>query len=173
MPSNSEEGAIASGRGKWSQPNVPHRGWRCIEIEDLGKAHRICEMCEAQSIRFVHYMANPAYDDVLACGCVCGGHMEQDLGGARARDQSMRSRGAKRTRWLTRRWRVSSKGNEWIEAEGYRVTIFPSGSRWRSAVVAAEGSYKHFSRRTYATENEAKLAAFDLITQMLLRRSAT
>lgn len=169
MPNSMEERAIPAGRGKWSQPNIPHEGWRCIEIEDLGKADRTCEMCEAQSIRFVHYMENPAYHEVLACGCICAGHMEQDLIGARVRDQSMRSRGSKRTRWLTRRWRVSSKGNEWIEADGCRVTIFPKGDRWRAAVISVEGSYQHFSRRSYASENEAKLAAFDLITRLLLR----
>jgi hypothetical protein len=36
-----------------------------------------------------------------------------------------------------------------------------------SAVVAVGGDFKYFSRRSYATEGQAKLAAFDLVTKLL------
>jgi hypothetical protein len=172
MPRSTEEQAIASRRGKWSDAGVPHKGWNCIEIEDLGAPDSVCEMCEAQPIRFVHHMQHTEYNETLACGCVCAGNMEQDLVAARQRDESMRSRAAKRTRWLTRRWKISAKGNEWLEADGFRVTIFERGHRWAAAVVAVGGSFKHFSRRTYPTENQAKLAAFDLITRLLQARES-
>jgi hypothetical protein len=41
-------------------------------------------MCESQAVRFVHYMEHDDYPEVLEVGCVCAGHMEQDLEGARA-----------------------------------------------------------------------------------------
>jgi hypothetical protein len=115
-------------------------------------------------------MRHPESDETLACGCVCAGNMEHDLGAARQRDESMRSRAAKRTRWLTRRWTISARGNEWLEADGFRVTIFERDHRWAAAVVAVGVSSQHFSRRTYPTENQAKLAAFDLITRLLQAR---
>ncbi|MEW5930396.1 MAG: hypothetical protein AB1941_23290 [Gemmatimonadota bacterium] len=167
MPRSAEEQAIASRRGKWFDAGVPHRGWHCVEIEDLGAPNATCEMCEAQSIRYVHYMEHADYAETLACGCVCAGHMEQDLAAARERDESMRSRAGKRARWLTRRWKVSAKGNDWLEADGFRVTIFERNGGWAAAVIATGGTYRHFSRRTYVTENQAKLAAFDLITRLL------
>lgn len=166
-----EAGAIAAGRGKWSGKGVPHRGWRCVEIEDLGAPKATCGMCEAQRIRFVHYMEHDDYPGTLPCGCVCAGHMEQDLARAEARDHSMRGRASKRTRWVARRWKVSQRGNEWIEADGYRVTIFRRGGGWAAALNAVAGTYQAFSRRFYATEDEAKLAAFDAISRLLLAQS--
>jgi hypothetical protein len=42
----SEQEWIARGFGKWSQRGVPHKGWTCIGVEDLGREDRaICEMC--------------------------------------------------------------------------------------------------------------------------------
>jgi hypothetical protein len=37
--------------GKWIQPGVPHKGWTCVDIEDLDAPDSICEMCEVQEER--------------------------------------------------------------------------------------------------------------------------
>jgi hypothetical protein len=161
----SEEHFITSGRGKWSQIGVPHRGWLCIEVEDLDEPAMTCEMCESSSIRYVHHMQHPDHEAVLRVGCVCAGHMEGDLTAATAREAGMTSRGAKRKRWLTRKWRVSRKGNAWLNADGYRVTIFPKGTLW-AASVAFGDSHPRFCRRAYQTEEAAKLSAFDFITRL-------
>ena len=42
--------------GKWSQIGVPHRGWTCVSVDDLGAPDAVCEMCETQAIRYVHHM---------------------------------------------------------------------------------------------------------------------
>jgi hypothetical protein len=170
MPGSAEYQAVAARRGKWSDAGVPHKGWTCIEIEDLGAPDAVCAMCESQPIRFVHHMKHPGYAEPLACGCICAGHMEQDPDAARQRDESMRNRAGKRARWVTRRWKISARGNEWLEADGFRVTIFVRDGRWAAAVFAVGGSFKHFTRRTYLSENQAKLAAFDLITRLLQPR---
>ncbi len=78
-----EERLVAAGRGKWSIAGVPHKGWTCVDIEDLGEPSAECEMCESQSIRYVHHMQHPQYANVLAVGCVCAGHMEGDLAASR------------------------------------------------------------------------------------------
>jgi hypothetical protein len=122
-----EDQLVVAGRGKWSQRGVPHKGWRCVDIEDLGEPQIECEMCESQTIRYVHHMEHPDYPKVLEVGCVCAGHMEGDISAARTREASMKSRTGKRKRWLFRKWRLSSKGNHWIEADGYRVTVYPRG----------------------------------------------
>ena len=96
--------------GKWSQPGVPHKGWTCIDIEDLGEPSATCEMCETQEVRYVHHMQHPHYPDILGCGCVCAGHMEGDYEGARQREQVLRNANARRRKWLTRDWRVSRNG---------------------------------------------------------------
>jgi hypothetical protein len=53
---DAEEELVVQKRGKWSQPGVPHKGWVCVDIEDLGEPSLTCEMCESQNIRYVHYM---------------------------------------------------------------------------------------------------------------------
>lgn len=163
-----EEDLVASGHGKWSQAGVPHRGWTCIEIEDLGSPDRICEMCETSSIRFVHYMEHPKYQETLAVGCVCAGHMEEDLAASHARETTMRNRASRRKRWLTRIWRVSAKGNDYLRADGLIITVYRRSWGWASTVAKADNSLVHHSRRNYKTQDEAKLAAFDLITHQLI-----
>lgn len=162
-----EADAVSRRHGKWSKRGVPHSGWYCVEIEDLGEPESICAMCESQEIRYVHHMAHKDYKDVLPCGCVCAGHMEGSLAAARTRDGVMHTRSRKRLRWLDRKWRVSKKGNDWIKADGYIVSVFPRDVAWASSVVSGDETFKQFSRRSYRTQNAAKLAAFDLITELL------
>ena len=76
------------GSGKWGRPGVPQKGWTCVGIEDLEEPSAVCEMCETQEIRYVHYMEHSHYPDQLGVGCVCAGHMEEDYEGARRRDRT-------------------------------------------------------------------------------------
>ena len=57
-------------------PGVPHKGWFCVDLEDLGDILGTCEMCETQSIRYVHHMEHHDYPDVLGVGRVCAEKME-------------------------------------------------------------------------------------------------
>lgn len=164
---DAEERLVSAGHGKWSIQGVPHKGWSCVDIQDLGEPLQTCQMCEKTAIRYVHYMRNSAYDEVLEVGCVCAGHMEGNLHAARTRESGMKSRASKRARWLTRRWRRSKKGNPWIKADGYRVTIYPKGSGWGATVSKdIPNAIPIHSRLTYRTEAEVKLAAFDHITRL-------
>ena len=104
--------------GKWAQSGIPHKGWSCVEIEDLEEPSATCEMCETQEIRYVHHMEHPSYPRVLACGCVCAGNMENDYEGAQQREKSMRNASSRKRRWLLRDWRVSKGGNPFLNADG-------------------------------------------------------
>lgn len=167
-----EEELVASRRGKWSVAGVPHRGWVCVDIEDLGEPQIQCQMCESQTIRYVHHMEHPGYPDVLEVGCVCAGHMEEDLSASRAREASMKSRASKRKRWISRAWKVSSKGNPYITADGFRITVYPRGAGWAATVASVDNSSVQHSRRNFKTTAEAKLAAFDHITRLLVSHVA-
>jgi hypothetical protein len=161
-----EEKLVATNHGKWSKAGIPHRGWVCIDIEDLGALDGICEMCESQMIRHVHYMQHPNYDGVLGVGCICAGNMEGNIYAAQKRENAMISRRGKRNRWLSRKWRISQKGNEYIRAYGYCVTIFRREEGWAAsmALLDDKNSLK-FSRKKYPSPEEAKLSAFDYITR--------
>jgi hypothetical protein len=161
----SEAQAVARRWGKWSDPGVPHKGWSRIDTADLGSDQdnrRKCEMCEAMDIRYVHVMTHPDYDGELECGCVCAGHMEDDLQLARHREDGMQSIARRRSRFpQLKGWRVSMKGNPWMTYHDWHVVIFPKG-RGYGGLVERQGR-KLFVQRMCPTVDAAKLAAFDIL----------
>lgn len=155
--------------GLWNQPGVPHRGWAFLYMDDLDDAIHVCEMCRAARVRYVHYMRHPEHPKPLAVGCVCAGHMEQDYEGAREREKEFISRMQRRAKWLTRRWRESGKHNEFLNAYGFNVVVFPKSAGWAYRFQKRddyETPPPHFSPRLYPTRDEAKLAAFDALEEM-------
>jgi hypothetical protein len=154
--------------GKWSDKNVPHKGWECVDIEDTGAPDSICEMCESQHIRYIHYMKHPDYKEILRAGCICAGHMEANLINAKKRDDFMKSRSDKRKRWLNHRgWKISKKGNDWIKTEGFLIVMKSHDTYWSGLIRSENDSFKKWSRRKYQSINEAKLAVFDYLTKIL------
>ena len=63
--------------GKWQQPGVPHKGWSCDAVIDLGDERMTCEMCESAEIRYVHRMSHPEYPSSFGVGFVCAENMAQ------------------------------------------------------------------------------------------------
>jgi hypothetical protein len=171
MDESEEQRSFAKRHGKWSQVGVPHRGWTCVDVGDLGSPDAECEMCETTSIRYVHYMEHPNYPDRLGVGCICAGNMEGSLRASRARESAMKSRASKRERWLTRTWKTSTKGNLTIVSDGYRVTVYRRGAGWGCTVAARDDSEVQHSKRNYETQAEAQLAGFDQISRDLAKES--
>jgi len=167
MTTLNEEDLVSSKRGKWSVAGVPHKGWSCFDIEDLGTPLIKSEMCESKTIRYVHHMEHSDFPDVLKVGCVCAGHMEGDLTASRAREASMKSRSAKRNRWTKRARKESSNGNPYISADGYQIIAYHRGEGWAYTVAALDEPDVQHSKRNFNSINGAKLAAFDHITKLL------
>jgi hypothetical protein len=151
-----------SGRGKWAETNVPHRGWTCVDVLDLDEPSQVCDMCEAMTIRYVHVMTHPDHPDPLECGCICAGHMEGDLTAARGRERLMKNNAARRKRWPDRTgWKLSRNGNPTIRADGNLVTVYRKGQGWGAMVLKISTDQKVHARRTYRTSRAAQIAAFD------------
>jgi hypothetical protein len=153
--------------GLWNEPGVPHKGWTCVGTEDLREddpdaALATCQMCKVQEIRYVHHMTHPDYTGGLDVGCVCAEKMEEDYTAARRREAPLRSRAARRSKWLTRKWK-RSQGRDYIESFGYRTTVLPVSGGWGGAIVHIATGRKRRSTKVHATADDAKLAAFDTI----------
>lgn len=163
MDESSERQAVARGWGKWGQAGVPHKGWHCIDMDDLGpdRDHwQTCEMCETMEIRYAHVMRHPDYPTQLTCGCVCAGNMEQNLTAARRREALMKNDLKRRNAFpRLKEWRLSQKGNPWIQRDGWNVTIFPRGNGFKA--VLSRGKDKIFLPKIFPSVEEAKLAAYD------------
>ncbi len=157
-------------RGKWSDAGVPHKGWTCVDFEDLEDLSGICGMCENQEIRYVHYMQHPRYSGLIGAGCDCAAKMSDDydtaLEAGKSRERSAKSRAKRRGAWLTRNWKTSAKGNSYLKADGFVITIFQKDGKWSAVIQDNVSEKKRFSQRTFKTEDEAKLAAFDGMTKL-------
>jgi hypothetical protein len=140
----------------WDQPGIPHKGWTCVDVEELEDATATCEMCGKESIRYVHIVVHPNLEAPLEVGCICAGKMTGDYEGAKRREQALRNRSIRRARWLSRKWRTSARGNSFLNVEGHNVVTFQRRSgRWGYRIDES------FGIRTYDSEDAAKVAAFD------------
>lgn len=144
----------------WDQPGVPHKGWRCIGVVDLGEddpdyTPAICEMCRRAEIRYVHTMEHDDHRN-LDVGCVCAEKMAIGYDGKRA-EKTLRSKAAMKARWLNRKgWKTSKKGNPYIKVKGIVMIAYPGKlGRWSCRFG------DRASKRWFATEDEAKLALFE------------
>jgi hypothetical protein len=148
--------------GKWAKAGVPHTGWECVSVDDLGEPLLVCEMCEFREIRYVHCMRHPDYPEVLDVGCVCAGKMEADPEDAKRRERDMKNLARRRAKWLDR-WKVSANGKEWRRTPGYRVIIRNLIQGWTFKVVRRADRYEYNAPERFSSSNEAKLAAFDFL----------
>ncbi len=149
--------------GKWSDPDVPHKGWSCVDVEDLGEPAATCEMCETQEIRYVHHMEHPDYRETLAVGCVCAEHMEQDYVGPRLREKQLRQRARWRQTWAERSWHRAANDYRYLNTEGFHVAVFPSSGAWMVRVVNRATEEQQRGRRRYATAGAAMDGALDAL----------
>jgi hypothetical protein len=148
---------IARQTGKWSQAGVPHKGWTCTDIEDLGEPSATCEMCETQEIRYVHHMEHSNYTGIRS----------PDYEGAQRRELVLRNASGRRKRWFSRPWRVSGKGNAYLNVDGYNIVVYAtSSSIWGFRVTNRATADAIQSRRPHASEDAAKLRAFDDMLRM-------
>src|SRR5439155_3573242 len=113
-------------------------------------------------LRYAHTMEHPDYVGALVVGCVCAGHMEEDLRAAKDREQNVRSRASKRIKWTTRNWKTSAKGPLYLVSDGYRITIRETPRGWMAVVAAVDDEDDvTFGKKTFSNAQGAQLAAFD------------
>jgi len=148
--------------GLWSKPGVPHQGWSCIDVEDLGEPAATCEMCERMTIRYVHTMTHPQWKGELAVGCVCAGNMEGDIAAAKGREKAL----AKKVRWAgSRAWKpVTGKPITYCYPKGTDlfVKVERAGREpqpWSLTVLDYKGTQIH--RSWWPSELAAKLRAYE------------
>jgi hypothetical protein len=73
--------------------------------------------------------------------------------------------------FLTRKWRLSARGNRYLNLQGITLVVFkgrggPGIERWYIQVAG------EFGAGGYPSEREAKLAAFEAFGAALARRAA-
>ncbi len=135
----------------WKRPDVPHEGWTCEAIYDLGEPVGICRMCGHQIIRYVHVMTHPQYPRKIGAGCVCAGRMEGDAERARERENAFKNRQARLETFLRIPLKRSKNGNEYIKYKNEIITILRDKYK--------EGYYKSVYKNAYSMPFSSKESA--------------
>lgn len=152
--------------GLWAKPGVPHKGWQCVDVYDVRAdgasaeeaEYATCEMCGQERIRFVHIVEHNDFPGQLRVGCICTEKLSGDYVNPRSQENRLRRKASRKGRWLTRKWRTSAKGNEFITAEGSNLTVFPDTFRPGMWKYCIDGQY---GRQSYQSSDQAKLALFE------------
>ena len=118
------------------QTPLPESGWECVHVEDYGDGSERCEMCDCERVRYVHVMEHNELPLTKMMGCVCAEKYGGDPALPKLREKNLRNRATRRRKWLTRRWRVSHKGNDYLKTGEQVVGIYRSGPIWLLAQLA-------------------------------------
>jgi hypothetical protein len=114
-------------------------------------------------------MEHPAYPDTLACGCICAGHMEENLLGAKKREDKLKSDIAKKDRFIkSKSWYIKPNGNHQIDKYGCKITIYQKNGRWSGVLNSRLLGSGIFLDEYYSSIQEAKGALFDMIPKHML-----
>lgn len=152
----------------WKREDVPHCGWSCVGVEDLGEPAGICEMCGYQIIRYVHQMEHPNYRS-LAVGCVCAGRMEGDVAQAKRREAEFKNKQTRRVNFFKRTWKQSRKGNEYLKIDGHVVVLYhhvPDRADMKGRDVWKYSIDNTFCQTAYTTRERALAGAFDALEEL-------
>ncbi|MBR5444930.1 MAG: UvrD-helicase domain-containing protein, partial [Clostridia bacterium] len=140
----------------WKRDDVPHEGWECIDIIDLGQPVGVCRMCGHQIIRYVHVMQHPDYPRTIGAGCVCAGRMEGDIEAARQRENDFKNRLARLETFLALPRKRSRNGHEYVKYKGEIITLLEDKykkGQWKTA-------FRNRYSQPYPTKEEALRAVF-------------
>lgn len=95
--------------------------------------------------------------------------MESDYAAAEGREREAKNRANRRRHWLERGWRISAKGNEYLNTDSFNIVMFRFGQGRKPRISQREGAHERVSQRTYLSAAAAKLAAFDVLPLLAQR----
>ncbi len=149
---------LAETENLWRREDVPHDGWYCTGITDLGAPVGVCEMCGYQIIRYVHHMIHPSYRP-LGVGCVCAGKMEGDVAAARKRERDFKNRQSRLAAFRKKVWKTSKNGNPYLKVKERVIVLYQrkQDRTWKYAIDNV------FSVGVYSTREKAIDAVFDAL----------
>ncbi|WP_425614963.1 hypothetical protein NA78x_004847 [Anatilimnocola sp. NA78] len=157
----------------WYKPQIPRKGWQCVDVIDIRDggdvavdeaSYATCEMCGKEQVRFVHCLKHDQYDGRLEVGCVCAEHLTNDYANPKARESKLRNKAIRKSKWLKRKWRISKKGNPYLNTDGHNLGIYPNKFRPGMWQFHVDGE---FSKESFATMEAAKLALFEAFWEHL------
>lgn len=150
---------------RWNIPNIPHKGWtieNVIDIREDGQSedetdYQTCMMCNNHRIRYVHIVSHPEVENDFEVGCVCAEKMTDDYVSPKQLEKKLRQRTARRINWVKNPWKLSEKGNHFLNFEEHQLLIFKDSKtkKFKCKIGHVWG------KKTFATIEHAKHAVFN------------
>ena len=151
---------LSDAENLWKREDVPHSGWICTGVTDLGAPVGVCEMCGHQIIRYAHQMVHPRYRPLVA-GCYCAGKMEGDMEAARERERDLKNQQARKESFLRRQWKLSKNGNQYLKLRGHVLVLYMlKNGGWKYAIDST------FANEVFGSREDAVLAAFRALDRL-------
>lgn len=120
---------------EWNKLGIPHKGWKCIDVLDLGEntekieeiEYEQCEMCGNEKIRYVHVMEHPEYPETLHVGCVCAEKMSGDYDNPRKLENLLKNKANRRRNFNRIEWKFNPSRKSYSKKyKGEYITIVES-----------------------------------------------
>lgn len=159
----------------WNRPDIPHKGWRYVGIEDLGDRipsneeipYEQCDMCGNDKIRYIHILEHPNYPHVLHVGCDCASNMVAGYVNPRENERNLKNRSNRKENFLRQPWAQHPiSGNYILRYKGEIVTIMKSKYNNGLGVVYRGQSIWKYNGNIILDFDTAKLAAFDMFDKI-------
>jgi hypothetical protein len=165
--------------GLWGTAAVPHKGWRLVDVEDLGEPEHLCEMCTTTAVRYVHHVEHESHPP-LAVGCICAEKLCEDYLRPRELEKRLMSRERRRLKWLQRKWRASRGGGCYLRSDGLvfivtdRCTASLVRKRyWNREAMEFVPEWAQHGKRRHRSMEAAKMALFDYVWPAKIRPDGT
>lgn len=149
----------------WKQQGIPHKGWTLETVYDVrgnGQSedettYKTCMMCAHEKIRYVHVVSHPDFINKLLVGCQCAEKLTDDYINPQRREKELRNKTSRRICFIKRLWRISAKGNEYLNIDDHHILIIENKQSHKFTVKIDE----KWGKRHFDTLEQAKAAAFE------------
>lgn len=159
-------------QGRWIKGGLPSEGWIRVAADEPDARGGTCDRCRGMFSGPVHVLRHHSHDGVLRVDEHCSRELRVKPQQTEPKPPP-RSRATKRRQWLARAWKRGGgfDGPMSLPADGYVTTVWSQESGWRYEIRAIGQTEVCRAGTGYATDEAARLAAFDTITELLQAKS--
>ena len=159
-------------QGRWIKAGLPRDGWIRVAADEGDAGVGTCDRCRGVFTGPVHVLRHHNYHGVLRVDEDCSRELRVKPQQSEPKPPP-RSRATKRLLWLTRTWKRggSFDGPMSLPADGYVTTVWRQENGWRYEIRPIRQTEICRAETGYASDEAARLAAFDAITELLENKS--
>lgn len=158
---------------EWNRKGIPHKGWQCIDVIDLGEdigpdetiPYEQCEMCGNEKLRYAHIMSHPDYPGELHVGCVCAEKMTNDYVNPRKCETALKSKASRRRNFYKQQWRLNPAKRTYSKKyKGEYITIMESLNGNWGVFFANHRIWEYGGKKIHSFE-DAERVAFEVFEE--------